>query len=116
MILDVRTTSTAWDGSLGQLGDFFDERLRAATTEPAGRPQPWPEPEDNLTVRIGALGLTDAYQKADSPDGYAVGTVVPIWVYGATALVGPRFSSADTGEAGTLAAPPGPCPTCVERR
>ncbi|MFI7606234.1 TOMM precursor leader peptide-binding protein [Micromonospora sp. NPDC049366] len=102
MIVDVRTTSTGWDTSLKQLGEAFHERLQ----DPADQPADAEGPSGAVAVRIAALGLTDAY--ADAGDGLT-GDVVPIWLHGATALVGPRWS-------GGPPARPGPCPHCVQRR
>ncbi|MFE9691008.1 TOMM precursor leader peptide-binding protein [Micromonospora sp. NPDC005806] len=105
MIVDVRTTSTGWDSSLKQLGEAFHERFQDRARQPAGPDAPL----DGITVRIAALGLTDAY--ADGGEGMT-GTVVPIWLHGATALIGPRWT--DIGAA--AGSRPGPCPLCTQRR
>ncbi|MEK8104817.1 hypothetical protein NKG94_05735 [Micromonospora sp. M12] len=104
MIVDVRTTSTGWDSSLKQLGEAFHERLQERADQPA---QDAPPPA-GITVRIAALGLTDAY--ADTGAGLT-GDVLPVWLHGATALVGPRWT--EPTAPGTR---PGPCPLCVQRR
>lgn len=104
MIVDVRTTSTGWDSSLKQLGKAFHERLQERADQPA---QDAPPPA-GITVRIAALGLTDAY--ADTGAGLT-GDVLPVWLHGATALVGPRWTGPTAP--GTR---PGPCPLCVQRR
>ncbi|MFF5180738.1 TOMM precursor leader peptide-binding protein [Micromonospora sp. NPDC000316] len=103
MIVDVRTTSTGWDSSLKQLGEAFHERLQ----DRAGQPTQ-DLPPAGITVRIAALGLTDAF--ADTGEGLT-SDVVPIWLHGATALVGPRWTGGSEPDA-----LPGPCPLCVQRR
>ncbi|MBY8872561.1 TOMM precursor leader peptide-binding protein [Micromonospora sp. PLK6-60] len=104
MIVDVRTTSTGWDTSLKQLGEALHQRLH----DPARRPAGQGARPTGVTVRLGALGLTDASREpADLPHG----GVLPIWLHGATALVGPLWSGA-----GPDATRPGPCPLCVQRR
>ncbi|MGC4746655.1 TOMM precursor leader peptide-binding protein [Micromonospora sp. DT201] len=104
MIVDVRTTSTGWDSSLKQLGEAFHERLQDRSDQPADSDLPLA----GITVRIAALGLADAY--ADTGAGLT-SDVVPIWLHGAAALVGPRWNGVT--EPGAL---PGPCPLCVQRR
>lgn len=107
MIVDVRVTSTAWDANLKQIGDAFYQRLQDQAADDwsassSGRI------EQEITVRIAALGLRDARRPAEAEQ--RVNTVVPIWLTGHTALVGPLSppSAAD--------AVPQPCPTCVEWR
>ncbi|TCC00493.1 TOMM precursor leader peptide-binding protein [Micromonospora zingiberis] len=102
MIVDVRTTSTGWDSSLKQLGEVLHERRQDRP------PPPGPTPLDGLTVRIAALGLTDANR--DDAEAVPGGAVLPIWLYGSTALVGPRWAAPTDGRRG------GPCPLCVQRR
>ncbi|WP_146605715.1 TOMM precursor leader peptide-binding protein [Micromonospora craterilacus] len=109
MIVDVRTTSTGWDSSLKQLGEALHER-RQDQAHPPGL-----TPLDGVTVRIAALGLIDANR--DGAEAVPGDDVLPIWLHGATALVGPRWSpppdAARRAEPGPAA---GPCPLCVQRR
>ncbi|MET8094072.1 TOMM precursor leader peptide-binding protein [Micromonospora sp. NPDC005220] len=98
MIIDVRTTSTAWDASLTLLA----ARLQAHAQEAAQQPTaPGAEPVESVTVRVAAL-------LADTEAVPADGAVVPVWLDTATALIGPRFSGALAGAR--------PCPVCVRRR
>lgn len=109
MIVDVRTTSTGWDTSLKQLGEAFHQRLHDRAHRPADGPARPASPLAGVTVRLAALGLTDATREtAETPHG----SVVPVWLHGATALVGPRWS----GPATDGGPRPGPCPLCVQRR
>jgi ribosomal protein S12 methylthiotransferase accessory factor len=111
MIVDVRTTATAWDASLRRLGDAFQRRIRPpGTADSASGPE---LPAGDVTVRIAALGLGDVLRHPVAPDPRPSdgAAVVPIWLYGATALVGPACGPT-TGDPDAA----GPCPTCVERR
>ncbi|WDZ84150.1 TOMM precursor leader peptide-binding protein [Micromonospora cathayae] len=112
MIVDVRTTSTGWDTSLKQLGEAFHERAQRRSGAVS--------PLDGVTVRLAALGLTDANRDTGTPPA---GGVVPVWLYGATALVGPRWpgpatdaDAADDTDGGAPVGRTGPCPLCVQRR
>ncbi|GAB3143095.1 hypothetical protein GCM10027290_18910 [Micromonospora sonneratiae] len=124
MIVDVRTTSTGWDSSLKHLGEVFHQRLRTHDPRPSGPSSGRATPgAGDVTVRIAALGLTDAYatRTVTGPEGTGGpgGAVVPIWLSGVTALVGPVSTRAPgVTPSGTA---PGvgrdtPCPICVERR
>jgi ribosomal protein S12 methylthiotransferase accessory factor len=118
MIIDVHTTSTAWDASLEHLGEVFRQRLPSAAGQPAetGEWETVPLPGE-ATIRIAALGLSDAYQQTDPSEKAAAGPILPVWLYGATALVGPVFSGTQATDHTTVVDPPiGPCPSCIERR
>lgn len=130
MKVDVRTTGTAWDANLHQLAEDFRRRGGSGPRRPAAA-----SGAGELTVRIAALGLSDELRAAPDPDdpapaiGEPTGTVVPVWLSGNTALVGPA-RTADGHPHGTHPAhahprgahpggrtpPDVPCPVCVQRR
>ncbi|HEX6969070.1 MAG TPA: TOMM precursor leader peptide-binding protein [Micromonosporaceae bacterium] len=107
MIVDIRETATAWDASLRQIGEAFHDRWHGRGGDSPGRSST--STPDQITVRIAALGLVNARRTPELTE--AATTVVPIWLNGATALVGPLFQPV-----GSTEPRPAPCPICVEWR
>lgn len=107
MIVDIRATSTVWDASLKQIGDALQRRSQDHAA--GGASNPWSSTE--ITVRLAALGLADA-RRASAAKEDRTRSVVPIWLTGATALVGPFSPASQAADDG----PRQPCPTCVEWR
>lgn len=122
MNVDVRITGTAWDASLRQLAEDFGRRGASGRRGQAAAPD-----ASEFTVRIATLGLSDAFRvpaesdpvktaATEAPAGaeqVQARTVVPVWLSGVTALVGPARGDALHPDGAPADVP---CPICVQRR
>jgi ribosomal protein S12 methylthiotransferase accessory factor len=68
-----------------------------------------------LTPRVGLLGASDAFRAAGEPDQPA-GPVVPVHLYGASAVVGPVETPSTVDDAVAASGPLPPCGGCLARR